>query len=93
MNSKKEQGMDYGGQEQRDRNVEKSVNIGGQPAPSPAVTTSVNNKAPSSAVYVPSNTTPNPVFEDDTIPDGGYGWAVVFSVTTINAFTWGVVTS
>jgi MFS family permease len=30
---------------------------------------------------------------DHDIPDGGYGWVIVFSVSAINAFTWGVLGS
>ncbi|PSN71386.1 major facilitator superfamily protein [Corynespora cassiicola Philippines] len=30
---------------------------------------------------------------DHRIPDGGYGWVIVASVCTINAFTWGILSS
>ncbi|KAF2799843.1 MFS transporter, MCP family, solute carrier family 16, member 6 [Melanomma pulvis-pyrius CBS 109.77] len=50
--------------------------------------------APSIAEIPSPTTTPRsnePV--DHAIPDGGYGWVIVFSVFTINAFTWGVLAS
>lgn len=50
---------------------------------------------PPSIGEIPLTTTTPPSNEpvDHAIPDGGYGWVIVFSVFTINAFTWGVLAS
>ena len=36
---------------------------------------------------------PSPTPNNDPIPNGGYGWIIVLSVFTLNAFTWGVLAS
>lgn len=35
----------------------------------------------------------NNTLPDHQIPDGGYGWVIVMCVMTVNAFTWGVLSS
>lgn len=44
-----------------------------------------SNELPTPAIVPPE--------PDHQIPDGGYGWIIVCSVFTINAFTWGVLAS
>ncbi|KAF2713338.1 major facilitator superfamily protein [Pleomassaria siparia CBS 279.74] len=56
--------------------------------PSPQTPTPSDDEACSSST--PSSPVPP---DDHSIPDGGYGWVIVFGVFTINAFTWGVLAS
>jgi MFS family permease len=57
---------------------------------------SSQKSSPSQPLSTQLHTPPTPqelLDHDHEIPDGGYGWIIVFAVCIINAFTWGVLAS